>query len=119
MSTIKDLSIASEADIIGERDRTNEVAAGAAQLPSDAMFMHRGERPLEEPAKKMPTELPEDTLEYFIKFPAPQYDGQIAVEEDIQFKYNETNAPVVMLLGWAGCQDRYLMKYSKIYEERG
>jgi hypothetical protein len=26
---------------------------------------------------------------------------------------------VVMLLGWAGCQDKYLSKYSAIYEERG
>jgi hypothetical protein len=24
-----------------------------------------------------------------------------------------------MLLGWAGCQDKYLSKYSAIYEERG
>ncbi|XP_063701346.1 transmembrane protein 53-like [Culicoides brevitarsis] len=27
--------------------------------------------------------------------------------------------PVVLLLGWAGCQDRYLQKYSKIYEDKG
>lgn len=40
--------------------------------------------------------------------------------EDSVFMYNETNnVPVVLLLGWAGCQDKYLMKYSKIYEDRG
>ncbi|XP_035189309.1 transmembrane protein 53 [Oxyura jamaicensis] len=27
--------------------------------------------------------------------------------------------PVVILLGWAGCQDRYLAKYSAIYSQRG
>uniref|UniRef100_A0A8B9CLY9 Transmembrane protein 53 n=1 Tax=Anser brachyrhynchus TaxID=132585 RepID=A0A8B9CLY9_9AVES len=26
--------------------------------------------------------------------------------------------PVVILLGWAGCQDRYLAKYSAIYSQR-
>lgn len=40
--------------------------------------------------------------------------------DDCMFMYNETNnVPVVLLLGWAGCQDKYLMKYSKIYEDRG
>lgn len=58
----------------------------------------------------------EDSLEYFIKFPPPNliYD-----ECDFNFLSDETNTPVVLLLGWAGCQDRYLMKYSKIYEDRG
>ncbi|NWX11645.1 TM53B protein, partial [Aegotheles bennettii] len=27
--------------------------------------------------------------------------------------------PVVILLGWAGCQDRYLAKYSVIYSQKG
>ncbi|XP_038038648.1 transmembrane protein 53 [Anas platyrhynchos] len=27
--------------------------------------------------------------------------------------------PVVILLGWAGCQDRYLAKYSAIYSQKG
>jgi hypothetical protein len=26
---------------------------------------------------------------------------------------------VILLFGWAGCQDRYLAKYSQIYEDRG
>ncbi|XP_070068216.1 transmembrane protein 53 isoform X2 [Drosophila takahashii] len=33
--------------------------------------------------------------------------------------FKDNDVPIVMLLGWAGCQDRYLMKYSKIYEDRG
>ncbi|XP_058986053.1 transmembrane protein 53 [Musca domestica] len=70
---------------------------------------------------------PNDTLEYIIKFPTPQYRNeqnngfeQTAGEaDDFVFVYNDTHVPIVMLLGWAGCQDRYLMKYSKIYEDRG
>lgn len=62
----------------------------------------------------------DDTLEYFIKFPSPNFksDSQGA-ETDYVFVCNETNVPIVLLLGWAGCQDKYLMKYSKIYEDRG
>ena len=30
----------------------------------------------------------------------------------------EPNAPLVMLFGWAGCNDRYLTKYSQIYEQK-
>ncbi|XP_009323880.1 PREDICTED: transmembrane protein 53-like [Pygoscelis adeliae] len=26
--------------------------------------------------------------------------------------------PVVILLGWAGCQDKYLAKYSAIYSQK-
>lgn len=41
-------------------------------------------------------------------------------EAESVFLLNEaTNVPIVLLLGWAGCQDKYLMKYSKIYEDRG
>ncbi|CAD6996778.1 unnamed protein product [Ceratitis capitata] len=66
----------------------------------------------------------EDNLEYFIKFPTPNYrnDAMDTGDSDFVFVYNDSNdsnVPIVMLLGWAGCQDRYLMKYSKIYEDRG
>ncbi|XP_017474860.1 PREDICTED: transmembrane protein 53 [Rhagoletis zephyria] len=63
----------------------------------------------------------EDTLEYFIKFPTMNYrsDAMDNGDSDFVFVYNDSNVPIVMLLGWAGCQDRYLMKYSKIYEDRG
>lgn len=67
---------------------------------------------------------PKDTLEYIIKFPTFRNEQTSAAMEqqetdDFVFVYNDTNVPIVMLLGWAGCQDRYLMKYSKIYEDRG
>ncbi|KAM7353337.1 transmembrane protein 53 isoform 1-T3 [Cochliomyia hominivorax] len=69
---------------------------------------------------------PKDTLEYIIKFPTPQYRNERSSNtldqsetDDFVFVYNDTHVPIVMLLGWAGCQDRYLMKYSKIYEDRG
>lgn len=63
----------------------------------------------------------DNSLEYFIKFPTPNFrnDSESAAESDYVFVYNETNVPIVILLGWAGCQDKYLMKYSKIYEDRG
>lgn len=69
---------------------------------------------------------PNDTLEYIIKFPTPQYRNEQTTNgfeqneaDDFVFVYNDTHVPIVLLLGWAGCQDRYLMKYSKIYEDRG
>ncbi|KAM8715391.1 hypothetical protein ACLKA7_002443 [Drosophila subpalustris] len=58
----------------------------------------------------------EDALEYFIKFPKPTADNDFVL---VNGNEEHNNVPIVMLLGWAGCQDRYLMKYSKIYEERG
>lgn len=66
----------------------------------------------------------DDSLEYFIKFPAPSMSGPVHPSNghsdyDLEFIYDEMNTPIVLLLGWAGCQDRYLMKYSKIYEDRG
>lgn len=66
----------------------------------------------------------EDSLEYFIKFPTPAFRPSVReIDTSMDYDYisvtSETNIPIVLLLGWAGCQDRYLMKYSKIYEERG
>ncbi|XP_050746335.1 transmembrane protein 53 isoform X2 [Drosophila biarmipes] len=58
----------------------------------------------------------EDTLEYFIKFPKTTFENEFVLKNTNDRK---DNVPIVILLGWAGCQDRYLMKYSKIYEERG
>lgn len=68
----------------------------------------------------------QDSLEYFIKFPSSQssainqaYPPNECVECDFNFSSDDSGTPIVLLLGWAGCQDRYLMKYSKIYEDRG
>lgn len=64
-----------------------------------------------------------DLLEYYIKFPTPtpkDVSSTISNEnEEFVFVYDEDKLPVVMLLGWAGCKDKYLSKYSAIYEERG
>lgn len=78
-----------------------------------------------------------DSLEYFIKFPTNDMNGGCGVagpavntgsgnvasttETDYVFVMNgeTTNIPIVLLLGWAGCQDKHLAKYSKIYEDRG
>lgn len=74
----------------------------------------------------------EDSLEYYIKFPTLNsmpsngynHNGHLpaaitAATDSSNFVYSDENVPIVLLLGWAGCQDRYLMKYSKIYEDRG
>lgn len=57
----------------------------------------------------------QDSLEYFIKFPPINGYSDL----DFNFATDESSTPIVLLLGWAGCQDKYLMKYSKIYEDRG
>ncbi|XP_030759684.1 transmembrane protein 53 [Sitophilus oryzae] len=61
-----------------------------------------------------------DGLEYHIKFPNPNFNyNQNNAESDFVFVVNEEKLPVIVLFGWAGCKDRYLAKYSQIYEERG
>ncbi|KAF2881471.1 hypothetical protein ILUMI_24707 [Ignelater luminosus] len=57
-----------------------------------------------------------DNLEYYIKFPSP---GQQCGDNDFVFVVDEEKVPIVLLFGWAGCQDKYLSKYSQIYEDRG
>lgn len=67
----------------------------------------------------------QDSIEFFIKFPQPisVHDKMCLPDEcsecDFNFVTDDVNTPIVLLLGWFGCQDRYLMKYSKIYEDRG
>uniref|UniRef100_A0AC34PY94 Uncharacterized protein n=1 Tax=Panagrolaimus sp. JU765 TaxID=591449 RepID=A0AC34PY94_9BILA len=40
-------------------------------------------------------------------------------KEHVVIKKSEiANSPWVLLFGWAGCQDRYLTKYSQIYEKK-
>jgi len=38
-------------------------------------------------------------------------------DDSNKLKY-ENNVPVIILLGWAGCQRRHLKKYSAIYEKK-
>lgn len=61
-----------------------------------------------------------DSLEYYVKFPSPGFSGGVRHRDsEYVFVVDEDKLPVVLLFGWAGCQDKYLSKYSKIYEEKG
>lgn len=67
----------------------------------------------------------QEDLDYYIMFPSfppSPKDSTLATgqdqREEFVFVYEEDKRPVVILLGWAGCQDRYLAKYSAIYEEK-
>ncbi|KZC05410.1 PREDICTED: transmembrane protein 53 [Dufourea novaeangliae] len=68
----------------------------------------------------------QEDLDYYIMFPSfppsAKYPtlttGGQNQREEFVFVYKEDKLPVVVLLGWAGCQDRYLAKYSAIYEEK-
>ncbi|XP_070155637.1 transmembrane protein 53 [Polyergus mexicanus] len=68
----------------------------------------------------------QEDLDYYIMFPSfppsPKDPTLTATgqdqREEFVFVYEEDKRPVVILLGWAGCQDRYLAKYSAIYEEK-
>lgn len=61
-----------------------------------------------------------DSLEYYITFPNPNFSyNQSNGESDFVFVVNEKKLPVILLFGWAGCKDKYLAKYSQIYEEKG
>lgn len=46
----------------------------------------------------------EDDFEYYVTFPRNS---------------KWTTEPVIILFGWAGCIDRYLAKYSDIYQQKG
>ena len=67
-----------------------------------------------------------EEIKYRLTFPggrpdADEHQQQRAASsgpEDFVFVYEEEKRPLVVLLGWAGCQDKYLAKYSAIYEER-
>ncbi|KAL0966071.1 hypothetical protein UPYG_G00290530 [Umbra pygmaea] len=52
----------------------------------------------------------DDGLDYNIVFP----DALISERH-----WHETKEPVVILLGWAGCRDKHLTKYSSIYNKQG
>ncbi|KAI4487716.1 hypothetical protein M0802_011906, partial [Mischocyttarus mexicanus] len=80
--------------------------------------------------KIMPEKMSDqEDLEYCIMFPSfppspkdpsltsSTTNGQDHKEEFV-FVYEEDKRPLVVLLGWAGCQDRYLAKYSAIYKEK-
>lgn len=62
-----------------------------------------------------------DELKFQLKFPLSTARDRMTDREkdDFIFIYDEEKLPVIVLFGWTGCQDKYLSKYSAIYEERG
>jgi len=68
----------------------------------------------------MPYEL--DAFENcFMTFPSHSTAGddyQVILNDDsTELKYDK-DVPVIILLGWAGCQQRHLKKYRAIYEKK-
>jgi hypothetical protein len=63
----------------------------------------------------------DDDFEYYIKFPPSRRASAAGSDESDKLFIQDENKklPVIVLLGWAGCQDKYLCKYSAMYEERG
>ncbi|KAK0098048.1 hypothetical protein PV326_011583 [Microctonus aethiopoides] len=74
-----------------------------------------------------------DPLDYHITFPLSCTSSPCKIKRNVSSKmpdhqyhhhdefviiYEDDKRPVVILLGWAGCQDKYLAKYSAIYEEK-
>lgn len=51
----------------------------------------------------------------FITFPSLHHDGD---NDDSAGSTYDKDVPVVILLGWAGCQRRHLKKYCAIYEKK-
>lgn len=44
---------------------------------------------------------------------------QVVVDGEMHLmKHSNPNAGLVLLFGWAGCNDRYLAKYAKFYEKK-
>lgn len=65
----------------------------------------------------------DDDLEYDITFPAPRSLEDDEEDDDVDLLNDfvvtgETKEPVIILIGWAGCKDQYLAKYSKIYQHK-
>jgi len=63
----------------------------------------------------------DDDIEYNITFPsAPKDTGLPRVKKAMELRVmNDELEPIVFLLGWVGCKDKILAKYSLIYEDAG
>lgn len=64
----------------------------------------------------------ENGIEYHLKFPTPSEQPSLtnsSVVDDFVLVHDEAKPPAVILLGWAGCQDKHLAKYGALYSEKG
>ncbi len=60
----------------------------------------------------------EEELEYSITFPSPLSKDYSDEEEEETTDALEQLEPVVILLGWLGCQEKHLAKYASIWDQR-
>ncbi|KAK3592152.1 hypothetical protein CHS0354_019444 [Potamilus streckersoni] len=58
-------------------------------------------------------------VDYNIRFPSPTSLDQEEGSEDEESEREIKKEPVVLLLGWLGCEEKHLAKYSDIYERKG
>ncbi|KAL4237130.1 Transmembrane protein 53 [Mactra antiquata] len=58
----------------------------------------------------------DDDLEYDITFPSPNTADLDQINPEGLLNRAE---PVVILLGWLGCKEKYLLKYGEIYDKAG
>lgn len=112
-------------------EKSKELLSDAySKSTSSAYYSEGNQKTLD--TNSVSTLVKDDILEYHIKFPTCDFShmelnkhkdevmpSAKANDNDYVMVNNEFQTPVVLLLGWAGCQDRYLMKYSRIYEDRG
>ena len=54
-------------------------------------------------------------LDYHVTFPSPSQDEDGGERANTP---NPENEPVVILLGWLGCQEKHLAKYSEMYTKK-
>ena len=61
-----------------------------------------------------------EELDYHITFPSPTLLEANQDPEDnfVEPQINSTKEPVVILLGWAGCEEKHLKKYASLYDKR-
>ncbi len=55
-------------------------------------------------------------LDYRITFPSPP--GKNFASESSGQEDAPNVEPVIILLGWVGCQEKHLAKYAKIWEQK-
>ncbi|XP_077981719.1 transmembrane protein 53-like [Glandiceps talaboti] len=60
----------------------------------------------------------EEDLEFYVTFPPalPPENDSTGISNDGNVE--SRNEPVVVLLGWSGCQDKHLAKYAAIYQQQ-